>query len=75
MYHSLKITTDENGCTQLLLDGMPMQKGGQRFSLEQEGGELPVLHLDVVVDEVEVDAVRVEVEKDLPPERKAIIKE
>ena len=74
MSHSLKSTTDKDGCTQLFLDGMPMQKGGQRFSLEQEGGELPVLHLDVMVDEIEVDAVQVEVKKGLPPERKVIIK-
>lgn len=63
MYHSLKITTDKDGCTQLFLDGMPMQKGGLRFSLEQKGGEIPVLHLDEMVDEVEVEADRVEVKR------------
>lgn len=70
MYHSLKITTDKDGCTQLFLDGMPMQKGGLRFTLEQKGGEIPVLHLD----EVEVEADRVEVKRDLPLRRKVTIK-
>lgn len=75
MFHSLKITTDKNGRTQLLLDGVPMQKGGLRFSLEQKGGELPVLHLDEVVDEIVMEAEQVEVKQDLPPERKVTIKE
>lgn len=74
MYHSFKITTDKDGCTQLFLDGMPMQKDGLRFSLEQKGGEIPVLHLDEMVDEVEVEAGRVEVKRDLPPKRKVTIK-
>ena len=75
MFHNLKITTDKAGCTQLFLDGVPMQKGGIRFVLEQEGGALPTLHLDETLDDVTVEAERVEVKKDLPPKRKVIIKE
>lgn len=35
MFHRLKITTDKDGMTKLLLDSVPMSKGGLRFSPEQ----------------------------------------
>ena len=51
--HAVKIETDEDGHTRLLLDGQDISKRCLRFRLEQEGGEAPELNLCLLCDSIE----------------------
>ena len=45
--HEVKITSDENGRTHVILNGVDISHSCDRFTLEQVGGEYPVLRLEV----------------------------
>ena len=42
---NIKVNTDEDGRTRLILDGVDLSKRCLGYSLEQEGGEGPVLRV------------------------------
>lgn len=66
--HTLKIINRDNRTT-LVLDGVDLSERCTHFCLIQDGGETPVLHIELCCDEVEVSADGVSVKKQPPPQK------
>lgn len=60
--NTLKIASDGE-ITRLTLNGVNIGEKCYGFRLEQSGGELPILHLDLVCDEIDVSAAVVAIEE------------
>ena len=52
---NVKIVTKDTRCTELVVDGVHLENTVRGYALTHYAGEAPVLHLDIWVDDLELE--------------------